>query len=73
MCCSTPRGLRSGETVARSRHLGGAVAPAASKRPQLGPEVNMEVTIAMTPATQQPERTVEPAEGALEPGVGDES
>ena len=41
--------------------------------PQPSPEVNMEMTTAMSPTTQQPERRVELAEGPLEPGVGDGS
>ena len=40
--------------------------------PQPSPDVDMEVTTAMPPTTQQPERTVEPAEGPLELGVGNE-
>ena len=41
--------------------------------PQPCPKVNMEVTTALPPTTQHPERTVELAEGPLELGVGDES
>ena len=41
--------------------------------PRPSPEVNIEVTTAMPPTTQQSERTVESAEEPLELGVGDES
>ena len=41
--------------------------------PQPSLEVNMRVKAVMPPTTQQPERTVELAEGPLELGLGDES
>ena len=41
--------------------------------PQSIPKVNMELTTAIPSTTQQPERTVEPAEGPLELGIGYES
>ena len=44
---------------------GRATSTGVKQMPQPSPDVNIKVTTAMPPITQQPERTMEPAEGPL--------
>ena len=64
-----PEVRRDGGQAAASR----GSSSAGKQMPQPSPEVDMELTTAIPPTTQQPERTVELAEGPPELEGGDES
>ena len=65
----TPKVRLDGHQAAAS---GGESTTGGKKMPQPSTKVNTEVKTANIPTTQQPERTVESAEGPLELGVGTE-
>ena len=66
----TPEVRGDGHQTAAS---GGRSNTGGKQMPQPSPEVGMEVTTALPLTTQQTQRTMEPAEGPLELGVGDKS